>query len=61
LVPAASLITRMGLDFVPVARADGSVVHRTVVPGSRVEIDGTKMVEILSGLTDQDRVVTDHD
>ncbi|MGE4326886.1 MAG: efflux RND transporter periplasmic adaptor subunit [Pseudodonghicola sp.] len=61
LVPAASLITRMGLDFVPVARADGTVVHRTVVPGSQVEIDGTRMVEILSGLTDQDRVVTDHD
>ncbi|MGD9865020.1 MAG: efflux RND transporter periplasmic adaptor subunit [Pseudodonghicola sp.] len=61
LVPAASLITRMGLDFVMVRGADGAVVHRAVVPGEAVEIDGAPMVEILSGVTEADRVVTGND
>ncbi|WP_233192806.1 efflux RND transporter periplasmic adaptor subunit [Acidimangrovimonas sediminis] len=56
MVPEAALITRLGLDYVTVAE-DGGEVLRTVVPGSHDEIDGTKMVEILSGLEPGDRVV----
>ncbi|GHG84459.1 efflux RND transporter periplasmic adaptor subunit [Pseudodonghicola xiamenensis] len=61
LVPATAMITRMGLDFVPIRRPDGAIVHRAVVPGTTVTLNGTPMVEILSGLTDRDMVVTDHD
>lgn len=61
LVPADALVTRMGLDFVAVREADGSLVHRAVVPGEPVRIDGAPMVEILSGLTEADRVVTGND
>jgi hypothetical protein len=48
--------TRAGLDFVQVAEADGEV-ERAVVLGESVERDGTRMVEVLSGLAAGDAVV----
>lgn len=45
LVPASALISRQGLDFVATTAG-----MRAVVPGQRHSIDGTGMVEILSGL-----------
>lgn len=56
MVPSDALITRLGLDYVKVAQ-DGEEVMRTVVPGVHDQIDGTDMVEILSGLAQGDRVV----
>lgn len=57
MVPAAALTTRAGLDFVTVER-DGRTEQRAVVPGEHQEIDGTDMVEILSGLEAGDGLVT---
>lgn len=56
LVPGAAVATRAGLDFVQVAEADGEV-ERAVVLGESVERDGTRMVEVLSGLAAGDAVV----
>lgn len=60
LVPAAAVKTVSGLDFVAVA-IDGEPVERTVVIGERHNIDGTEMVEALSGLEAGEEVVTDHE
>lgn len=57
MVPARDVTTRLGLDFVEV-QEDGQTVERTVVPGSHDTIDGVDMVEILTGLSAGDRVVT---
>jgi len=56
LVPAASVVTRGGLDFVTVAGKDGPV-ERTVVAGTRQTVDGVEMVEVLSGLVVGDDVL----
>ena len=56
LVPAASVVTRGGLDFVTVAGKDGPV-ERTVVTGTRQTVDGVEMVEVLSGLAVGDDVL----
>lgn len=61
VVPAGAVTTRMGLDFVTVKGADGEPVDRAVVVGERHEIEGVEMIEILSGLTVQDVVVTGHE
>ena len=58
LVPATAVNTRMGLDFVTVRGPGGTPVDRAVVPGEAHVVDGTDMVEILSGLTDTDILVT---
>jgi RND family efflux transporter MFP subunit len=57
MVPASAVITQTGLDFVRVAGADGPVL-RNVVVGQAQTIDGAPMIEILSGLTVGDRVVS---
>lgn len=57
MVPAAAVTTRAGLDFVTVERA-GEAEQRTVVPGEHQLVNGSDMVEILSGLDAGDRVVT---
>ncbi len=54
-VPQKALITRSGLDFVAIKEGE-DVVLRTVVPG---EIQGD-MIEILTGLTAGDLVVSDY-
>lgn len=53
VIPEYSLITRQGLDFVPVLQ-DGETVLKTVIPG----VTQNGMVEILTGLNAGD-VLTD--
>jgi hypothetical protein len=60
LVPAAAVITRSGLDFVSIA-GEGGPVERAVVLGQHRDIDGSPMVEVVSGLTAGDVVVTGHE
>ena len=56
-LPADAVEHRMGLDFVTVQTGDGGGIARTVVLGETHEIDGTRMIEILSGLSAGDKVV----
>jgi len=49
LVPATAVTTRSGLDFVETTGAEGPVA-RAVVLGQHHSIDGTDMIEVLSGL-----------
>lgn len=55
-IPAALVTTRSGLDFVTVEK-DGAREIRTVVPGDHVTVEGTDMVEIVTGLTGGETVV----
>ncbi|MFC4669568.1 efflux RND transporter periplasmic adaptor subunit [Seohaeicola nanhaiensis] len=57
VVPEGAVQSRMGLDFVTVAAADGTPRERAVVLGQRHELDGAQVVEVLSGLTEGDRLV----
>lgn len=60
LIPAEAVISHSGLDFVTVK--DGEAGHsRAVVIGQTHMQDGRAMVEILSGLTVGDTVVTGHE
>lgn len=61
LVPADRVQTRMGLDFVTVRGAGGAPVDRAVVLGETHPVDGTPMVEIVSGLTAGDVLVAGHE
>ncbi len=56
VVPAKSIVTRTGLDFVGI-RTDGGIALRTIVPGASHLIGGSAMVEVLSGLEAGDVVV----
>lgn len=56
MVPAELLLTHSGLDFVMVQGAAGPI-ERVVVPGGHSTIEGTEMVEILSGLSGGEEVV----
>lgn len=60
MVPETAVITLTGLDFVEVAGSDGPVL-RTVVLGQRETLDGSEMIEVLSGLNVGDRVVAAHE
>lgn len=60
MVPESAVITRTGLDFVEVAGPEGPVL-RTVVLGQRQTVEGTLLIEVLSGLVAGDRVVTAHE
>lgn len=55
-VPEAAVSTRAGLDFVTLA-LPGGPREVSVVPGSRLTLDGGPAVEILSGLRAGDRVI----
>lgn len=57
LVPAAAIVTRAGLDFIGVQGANGAVL-RSIVPGEVHDVDGEKMVEVISGLAAGDVVVS---
>ena len=57
LVPRAAIATRSGLDFVRVALG-GQTVERSVVLGGAHLLEGTEMVEVLTGLVAGDVVVT---
>lgn len=56
LLPAATVATRAGLDFVRLAGPDGPV-ERTVLTGGTVRLDGGAFTEILSGLAPGDEVL----
>lgn len=56
LVPATAIVTRSGLDFVSVVRPEGTAL-RSIVPGERLTLNGTPMVEVLSGLAPGDTVL----
>ncbi|AAV94813.1 efflux RND transporter periplasmic adaptor subunit [Ruegeria pomeroyi] len=60
-VPPAAVASRMGLDFVRVARPDGSASERVVVIGTPVEAEGEPLVEILSGLKGGEVLVAGHE
>ncbi|WP_434288301.1 efflux RND transporter periplasmic adaptor subunit [Celeribacter sp. SCSIO 80788] len=60
LVPLAALSQEGGLDFVTV-ETHGHASERVVVPGNTVHLDGGDYVEILSGLSAGDVVVTSHE
>ncbi|MFV0513754.1 MAG: efflux RND transporter periplasmic adaptor subunit [Jhaorihella sp.] len=58
LVPVDAAETRMGLDFVTVRGEAGAPVARVVVLGETHMLDGIEMVEVLSGLTATDVLVS---
>lgn len=57
VVPLNAVVTRSGLDFVSVSTA-GKPVERAVVTGEAMDIDGVPSIEVLTGLTEGDIVVT---
>lgn len=57
LVPAGAVSTRAGLDIVTIREGDGSV-ERTVITGQHVRHDDVDQIEILTGLTEGDVVLT---
>ncbi|MCM2562258.1 efflux RND transporter periplasmic adaptor subunit [Lutimaribacter sp. EGI FJ00015] len=61
VVPANSLSSRMGLDFVTITGPDGTPRPRTVVVGTTHSIDGETVVEILSGLNAGEQLVTNRE
>lgn len=60
MVPVEAVLTRFGLDFVPVRHDDG-VVLRNVVIGQTALVDEVEMRQILSGLRAGDIVALDHE
>lgn len=60
MVPSDAVVTRFGLDYVPIKQGDG-VVLRNVVTGQTALIDDAEMTQILSGVNAGDIVVADHD
>ena len=56
LVPASTISTRAGLDFVGLRTAGGTVL-RAIISGGAHEVDGVAMVEVISGLVAGDDVV----
>lgn len=57
VVPASALGNVSGLDHVILQGADGPVM-RIVVPGEHLTLDGTDMVEVVTGLRPGDQVYT---
>lgn len=57
LVPQAALVIRSGIDFIRIAAPEGEV-ERAVVTGDRVLLDGQPHVEILTGLSAGETIVT---
>ena len=60
LVPVDMVTLRGGIDFVTVETAQGPL-QRSVVIGAEVVSDGSKWVEVLSGLNAGDKVVASDD
>lgn len=56
LVPQSHITTRAGLDFIGLRTADGTAL-RSIVTGGTHLIDGTAMVEVISGLVAGDVVL----
>lgn len=60
MVPAEAVESRMGLDFVTIA-GETEPVQRAVVLGSTRDVEGLAMVEILSGASEGEQLVIDHE
>ena len=58
LVPESALVTRAGLDFISLVQPEGPAL-RTIVPGERLTMGDTPMVEVLSGLVAGDTILTE--
>ena len=58
MVPETAIVTRAGLDFISLVQPEGPAL-RSVVPGERLTLDGTPMVEVLSGLATGDTILTE--
>lgn len=56
-VPPQAIRTVHGIDYVTLKSLQGTL-EVAVVTGERVEIDGKEMIEVLTGLSAQDEVVT---
>jgi RND family efflux transporter MFP subunit len=56
LVPATYIANRAGLDFVGIRTPEGTAL-RSIVPGEAHDLDGSAMVEVISGLAAGDIVV----
>lgn len=61
VVPQKAVVSRMGLEFVTVLGPDGQPVQRVVVSGETHMISGTLVVQILSGLEADARLVMPHE
>ena len=57
MVPASAVTEVSGVDYVTIQRG-GQTQQRSVVPGTHETVNGTDMVEILTGLEAGDQVVT---
>ncbi|MDE3239633.1 MAG: efflux RND transporter periplasmic adaptor subunit [Paracoccaceae bacterium] len=57
MVPASAVTDISGVDYISIEK-DGKTEQRSVVPGEHQTVDGTDMVEILTGLEAGDVVVT---
>jgi RND family efflux transporter MFP subunit len=57
VVPRNAMTTRSGIDFVSVSE-DGKTVERTVISGQTLDVGGVPSIEILTGLSAGDTVVT---
>lgn len=57
VVPAPAVTTRSGIDFVTVLE-DGKPAERAVITGQAVSANGASGIEILTGLSEGDIVVT---
>lgn len=60
LVPEDAVETVSGIDFIAISDG-GETVRRAVVLGARHSVDGTDMVEVVTGLNAGEEVVTDHE
>lgn len=58
LVPETAIVTRAGLDLISIVQPEGPAL-RSIVPGVRLTLDGTPMVEVLSGLAPGDTVLSE--
>ena len=58
LAPATAVSTRHGVDFISIEDKAGEIVERTVILGALQEGDHAGMIEIISGVSAGDKVVT---
>jgi RND family efflux transporter MFP subunit len=57
LVPTSAVSTRSGIDFVTVT-SGGKSSERAVLLGEAVEMDGDSLIEVVTGLSAGDQIVT---
>ncbi|MCY0094245.1 efflux RND transporter periplasmic adaptor subunit [Hoeflea ulvae] len=57
LAPIDAVVNRHGIDFISVEDAAGEAVERTVILGAAQDGDNAGLVEVISGLSEGDKVV----